>query len=756
MSRSWGRILSVVAVAGLLPLASCVLAHPGNNGGGGNQQTTVTVSPSTATVSGANTQQFSASVVGPPNTSVTWNLNGSPANNTMTAAGQLDQTGLYTAPSSVPNPPTASITAISVANGTASNTATITITAPKVGISVTPTTASITVGGTQTFAATVTGTSNVGVGWYVNGILNGNSTVGTITATSTSTGSSAIYTAPQNAAGNTAVTIMAESTAINTITASANVTVTPIVLSILPATPVLLPVAGQQQFTASVTGTTNTSVSWQVNSIAGGNSTVGTIDSTGLYTAPTTIPSTVSSGPFQATITAISQANTNYSASALVNVHVTVSISPLADTIGQGANLLYTATVNGLPAGANTGVYWSAPTANTGAFIPVSDVSYLPSNQGIYIAPSLSQGVTSLSATITAQAQFDSEAAASASTTVSVVTNDPLGAISNFAPETSICPSAPDGTLGNASCYSMTVSCDDVANVPAYLKVNTPSANPPKGTVLFIVGSGGANLYDTQYSHGSTTVGNILSAGYTTVQISFGMPFDGGAPNGWLAGPGGVRRLACRFATVANWINSNPALINPNTTSTTPFCATGNAEGAGAIGYAVSEYGLNAIFKMIELTSGPVMTELDQGCNCSNGNSGPPNAPCNATPAPLCFASGQSTIDAAYSPSGLCSSGLIANNLLFRSDSINYQPGKGAIFPLPTTSLNQRFGLLDTGADEPQGWAWNRSVSQNNPTAQCESNAAQDLPSDLVSATDIANDIIGVNSGPPNNIPGCK
>ena len=40
------------------------------------------------------------------------------------------------------------------------------------------------------------------------------------------------------------------------------------------------------QFTASVTGTTNTQVVWKVNGAVGGNATVGTISSTGFYTAP--------------------------------------------------------------------------------------------------------------------------------------------------------------------------------------------------------------------------------------------------------------------------------------------------------------------------------------------------------------------------------------------------------------------------------------------------------------------------------------
>jgi len=60
-----------------------------------------------------------------------------------------------------------------------------------------------------------------------------------------------------------------------------------------------------QQFTATLNGA-NTAVSWSVNAVAGGNSTVGTISPTGLYTAPASIPS-----PATVTVTATEQATSS-------------------------------------------------------------------------------------------------------------------------------------------------------------------------------------------------------------------------------------------------------------------------------------------------------------------------------------------------------------------------------------------------------------------------------------------------------------
>jgi hypothetical protein len=44
------------------------------------------------------------------------------------------------------------------------------------------------------------------------------------------------------------------------------------------------------QYKATVTGLTNTAVTWKVNNVTGGNSTVGTISQQGLYTAPAVVP----------------------------------------------------------------------------------------------------------------------------------------------------------------------------------------------------------------------------------------------------------------------------------------------------------------------------------------------------------------------------------------------------------------------------------------------------------------------------------
>src|ERR1700680_4707963 len=73
-------------------------------------------------------------------------------------------------------------------------------------------------------------------------------------------------------------------------------------VSVTPAS-TSVPVSGTKKFTASVANTSDPTVTWQVNGTTGGEPTHGTIDATGLYTAPSAIPS-----PSAVTIAAISQA----------------------------------------------------------------------------------------------------------------------------------------------------------------------------------------------------------------------------------------------------------------------------------------------------------------------------------------------------------------------------------------------------------------------------------------------------------------
>jgi hypothetical protein len=99
-----------------------------------------------------------------------------------------------------------------------------------------------------------------------------------------------------------------------------------------------------QQFTAAVNGSSNQQVTWQVSGVTGGNTTVGTIDTTGLYTAPGTVPS-----PNPVAVSAVSQADVTKSDSAAVTIKTptpagtyTVTLTATAGTTTQTTTAVLT------------------------------------------------------------------------------------------------------------------------------------------------------------------------------------------------------------------------------------------------------------------------------------------------------------------------------------------------------------------------------------------------------------------------------
>ncbi len=175
-----------------------------------------------------------------------------------------------------------------------------------ISVTVTPATATVTSGGTVQFTATVMGdSSNAGVTWTAS---SASATSGTIDATGKFTAAS-VTTA-------TTATVVATSKTDTTKTGSATVTINPPAAAAVTISPqTVFVAAGQvQQFTATVTNESATTVTWSVNGTPGGSATVGTIDAMGNYTAPAVTQNA------KAMVTATSTADTTKSASASVSV----------------------------------------------------------------------------------------------------------------------------------------------------------------------------------------------------------------------------------------------------------------------------------------------------------------------------------------------------------------------------------------------------------------------------------------------------
>jgi uncharacterized protein (DUF1800 family) len=97
------------------------------------------------------------------------------------------------------------------------------------------------------------------------------------------------------------------------------------------------------QFNATVSGSKNSAVTWEVNGITGGSATTGTISSTGLYTAPgVLLPS-----PYEVTITAASQASPSSVGTLTENLENPIPIAANGTATEVGSSLSYLIDVTG-------------------------------------------------------------------------------------------------------------------------------------------------------------------------------------------------------------------------------------------------------------------------------------------------------------------------------------------------------------------------------------------------------------------------
>ena len=315
--------------------------------GAGNANTqpssSVAVTPATGSVRAGDTLQFTAKVSGTVSQAVVWSVNGVVGGNA--TDGMISATGKYTAPATLPNPNSISIEAASSSDKSLSGKSMITLENPVPTVTgVSPT--AVAVGN---FSITISGSKFVsgakvmfGTEALTTKFVSSTQLTATGTATTAQQGTSIQVTVVNPDPGSIASSTMA---------VNVNAPQTPqIVVKITPASAQLHP--GQTvQFKATVTGTTNQNVVWQVNSTPGGNATVGTISSTGLYTAPAVLPKSTS-----LTINAVSAADSHSTSAAsnitlLSNIPVITAALPSPIPVGSftisvsGSNFLSGAQV---------------------------------------------------------------------------------------------------------------------------------------------------------------------------------------------------------------------------------------------------------------------------------------------------------------------------------------------------------------------------------------------------------------------------
>jgi uncharacterized protein (DUF1800 family) len=288
----------------------------------GSQGYTIIVTPGTATLPGLTTQQFSAKTNDGSKPTLSWTINGIAGGNP--TIGTISSTGLYTAPEFPPAPNTIKVSATDTVDTSKTGSSAVTLDNPiPVLTAISPVVISV-----GPFTLSLTGQ------YFVPGatVFLGSTALATTVVSSTQL--TATGTATNAEVGNVNITVQNPAPGANASKAiTAQIKGSGINVQVTPATGTLR--AGTQQvFAATVTGTSNTGVTWSINGIAGGNDTVGTIVGNGNYLAPNILPKANT-----ITVTATSVADTTATGNATMTlgnpVPILSTVTPDLVVIGK-------------------------------------------------------------------------------------------------------------------------------------------------------------------------------------------------------------------------------------------------------------------------------------------------------------------------------------------------------------------------------------------------------------------------------------
>src|SRR5258708_11836633 len=169
----------------------------------------------------------------------------------------------------------------------------------------------------------------------------------------------------------------------------------------------------------------------------------------------------------------------------------------------------------------------------------------------------------------------------------------PLGSVSQVSQVA--CTSQFKGSV----CYQAKVSCPNTADTGVTWGVR---GSGHKGTVVFLGGGGGTVPY------GNSFYSRYDSAGLVSIEVAWASDWE-------LAGlpfAANILSAACRPATLLNYFHSQMAHGS--------FCAQGMSAGSSQVAYSLSWYGLANELTNAELISGPVLSNITDGCKVPNSS----------------------------------------------------------------------------------------------------------------------------------------
>jgi hypothetical protein len=360
-------------------------------------QLSVTISPTSATLTVGQSQVFTSDVDGGTGPySYQWYLSGAAVSGATGASWTFtpSTSGSYTVYVKVTD---------SVDFTATSNTVTVTVNAA-LSITILPKSVAMDLGQSQVFTSDVDGgTGPYSYKWYLNGVAVSGATSATWTFTPSSTGSYTVYVKVTDKASKQATS----NTATVTVNAALSVTILP--------TSVSLDVGQSQLFTSSVSGGTGPySYQWYLNGVAVSGATSASW---------TFSPSSAGSYTVYVVVTDSATSPTNAKSNTVhvsVNPQLAVTIGPLTSTIYLSESQVYTSSISGGTPSYSyqwylNGSAVSGATSATWAFTPTSTGTY---QIYVKVTDGLSEGALSLNAQLIVKSKPSMSATISPSSAV--------------------------------------------------------------------------------------------------------------------------------------------------------------------------------------------------------------------------------------------------------------------------------------------------------------------------------------------------
>lgn len=173
----------------------------------------------------------------------------------------------------------------------------------------------------------------------------------------------------------------------------------------------------------------------------------------------------------------------------------------------------------------------------------------------------------------------------------------PLGTVSGVT-QLASCPS---GFLSGMTCYQAQVNCPDTENLGFTYGFEDPGGTS-SGTIVLLEGGGGTNA-----SGGESYAEEYLENGFRVVQLAWDSAWELANTTPSTS----IKTAACRPATFLSFVFQNVH-------SGGGMCAQGDSGGSGAVAYSLAWYGAANFLDKVELLSGPVFGDIEQGCIVPN------------------------------------------------------------------------------------------------------------------------------------------